>query len=212
MIVVDIETSGVEYGCGIWQIGAIDLDTGHEFFEEGRIDEEDSISEEALKIFDRSGEYLRDKKKKSQEKLLEDFFKWCKSHKGGNFICQHPQFDYSFFKLKAEKYGLKIPINYKAFDLHSVAQMVYKKVHGKLLMKKEKGVVISDMGLSSILQLCGMSDDRRKMKDGKIEKEGRPHDALGDAKLEAECFYRLVYGKNFLPEFKSLPVPDYLKK
>jgi len=50
-IVVDIETSGgspLEHG--IWQIGAIDLNTMEEFLDESRIDNEDKVSEEALKI------------------------------------------------------------------------------------------------------------------------------------------------------------------
>ena len=42
-VVLDIETSGINFEkCGIWQIGAIDLNTGEEFFEDCRIDDEDN--------------------------------------------------------------------------------------------------------------------------------------------------------------------------
>ena len=71
----------------------------------------------------------------------------------------------------------------------------------------------SDMGLNNVLKFCGMEDPRRRIgHDGKRIKEGKAHNALEDAKLEAECFFRLIYGKNLLPEFKQFPIPDYLKK
>ena len=41
------------------------------------------------------------------------------------------------------------------------------------------------------------------IKTGAVIRPGVPHNALEDAKLTAECFSRLVYGKEFLPEFKS---------
>jgi len=43
MIVVDIETSGIDYNrVGIWQIGAIEFE--NQFLEESRIDDEDEIT------------------------------------------------------------------------------------------------------------------------------------------------------------------------
>ena len=52
MIVVDLEMSGLDMAnCGIWQIGAVDLNNPQEiFFEEGRIDDEDVVQSEALKV------------------------------------------------------------------------------------------------------------------------------------------------------------------
>ena len=50
-IVMDLEMSGLNMTkCGIWQIGAIDLNTMEEFLEEGRIDEEDIVEKEALVV------------------------------------------------------------------------------------------------------------------------------------------------------------------
>ncbi len=46
---------------------------------------------------------------------------------------------------------------------------------------------------------------------GKLLRRGLPHNALTDAKLTAECFSRIVYGKNLLEEFKKFPIPEYLR-
>ena len=51
MIVVDLEMSGLDsVKCGVWQIGAIDLETNEIFYDEGKIDSEDSVEEGALKV------------------------------------------------------------------------------------------------------------------------------------------------------------------
>ena len=38
------------------------------------------------------------------------------------------------------------------------------------------------------------------------------NNALEDAKLTAECFSRLLNGKNLFPEYAKFKIPDYLKK
>ena len=78
MIIVDLETSGLDNEkCGIWQIGAVDLeDPENTFFEDGRIDDEDLIEEGALKVTGKTEKELRDNKKKSQRELLVNFFNW----------------------------------------------------------------------------------------------------------------------------------------
>ena len=78
-IVMDIESSGLDkVKCGIWQIGAIDLNDNEEFLEESRIDDEDFVEEDALKVIGKTEEELRDKNKQSQEKLIMNFFDWIK--------------------------------------------------------------------------------------------------------------------------------------
>ena len=209
MIVLDIETSGVDYlRCGIWQIGAIDLNNPENIFlEESRIDEEDLVTESSKKVTGKTDDELRDKSKQSQKKLLERFFEWCKKAKIKNFICQNPQFDTSFLKIRALKYGLEYPFHYRAFDLHSIASLKYKQIKGYFLMREN----YSGMNFSFIINFCGLEDNRIEMEDGKVIKEGTPHNALEDAKLTAECFSRIAYGRVFLEEFKKFEVPDYLK-
>jgi len=200
-IVLDIETSGIDkIRCGIWQIGAVDLVTGEEFLEEARLDDDDEIinlaKKPVLEVIGKTEEELRDKNKQSQKELLESFFKWVESRKMKNFLCQNPQFDVAFLDVKARKYGLKIPFHYRCFDLHNIAQTRYHDLNGKFLVNENH----SDMSLTNILKFCGMEDNRKA------------HNALEDAKLTAECFSRLIYGKNLFPEYAKYPIPEVLKK
>ncbi|UZE93837.1 MAG: 3'-5' exonuclease [Candidatus Pacearchaeota archaeon] len=213
MIVLDIETSGVDFlKCGIWQIGAVDLkNPKNQFLEESRIDNEDIVTEGSMKVTGKTEEEMRDENKQIQKELLERFFDWCKKAKIKNFICQNPQFDTTFLKLKASKYGLEYPFHHRAFDTHSIASLKYKQVKGKFLIEESNGQFCSGLTFTKIIEFCGVEDKRRLMKDGEIVKEGSPHNALTDAKLTAECFSRIVNGKNLLEEFKKFPIPKYLK-
>ena len=56
------------------------------------------------------------------------------------------------------------------------------------------------MGLTNILKLCGMEDNRQA------------HNALEDCKLTGECFSRLIYGKNLFSEYIQFKIPLYLTK
>ena len=211
MIVVDIETSGgfAPDKIGIWQIGAIELENPKNMFlEESRIDDSDIVMEEALKVIGKTEEYLRDKKKQSQKELLEKFFRWAEKIKNKDMLCHNPQFDYSFLKIRADKYNLKFPFHYKCFDLHTIAAIKYLEVNKKFLIEDGK----SGMNSSFIFEFCGLKDERVRVKDGKIAKEGKPHNGLEDAKLEAECFFRIVYGMSLLDEFLKFPVPPYLQR
>ncbi len=213
MIVLDIETSGGHpTENGIWQIGAIDLNTMEEFLEEGRIDDEDKIEVEALKVGGKTEEELRDSNKQSQKELLDKFFKWLETRKMKTLLCYLPEFDQGFLRNKARKYFSADPFwpdSHRPFDLHTIAQIKFFEMNGKFLTKEDNN---SDMGLRNILKLCGMEDERRSVKEGKISREGKPHNALEDAKLTAECFSRLVYGKNLFAEYTKFPVPEELKK
>lgn len=200
MIVLDIETSGADkVKCGIWQIGAIDLNSPSNYFlEEGRIDEEDIISvygeKSALEVIGKNEDYLRNFNKQSQKQLLINFFNWVEKQPFKNFLCQNPQFDVAFLEIKAKRYGLKIPFHYRSFDLHSIAQTKYFELNGMFLVKENH----SDMGLSNILKLCGMEDNRGA------------HNALEDCKLTGECFSRLIYRRVLFNEYSQFKIPDYL--
>jgi len=201
MIVVDIETSGLDFNkCGIWQIGAVDLESMEEFLDEARIDDEDEIIDEGekkvLEIIGKKEKELRDKNKQSQKEMIDKFFKWIKNRKIKNFICQNPEFDVGFLIVKAKKYSLEIPIPHRAFDLHSIAQTRFFQIKGEFLIKEGK----SDLGLTNILDFVGMEDNRKA------------HNGLEDAKLEAECFSRLIYGKNLFKEYSKFQLPKYLQK
>src|SRR3989344_982993 len=190
MIALDIETSGMNIEkCGIFQIGALEIEGNREFFEEARIDNEDLVLDEALKLTNKTENELRDKNKQSQKQMLEKFFQFVENSKTKNLLCQNPSaLDIPIIAIKAKKYGLKTPFHYRAFDLHTLAQTVYYKKYGKFLIKDGK----SDMGLSNVLKMVGKEDDRIQTRDGKIVKEGKEHNAREDARLTAECFKKLV--------------------
>lgn len=209
MIVVDIETSGLDFNkCGIWQIGAIDLDSMKEFLEEAGIDAKDSFQDGAGKVSGKSEKEMRNEGKQSQKEMLEHFLKWLEDKKIKNFICENPQFDWAFVVTKAKKYGFTINFHHRCFDLHSIASLRYFDINKSFLIKENH----SDMSLPNCLKFCGIEDTRRKIEDNEILKEGKPHNALEDCKLEAECFSRLVYGKNLIPEYARFKILGYLLK
>ena len=208
-IVLDLEMSGLNMEkCGIWQIGAVDLNTMEEFLQESRIDKEDIVDQGALKVIGKTEEELRSPEKQSQKEMLINFFRWVETRKLRNFVCQNPQFDVGFLDVRATKYGLKKTFHYRSFDLHTIAQVMYNMINNEFYTEEHH----CKMGLTSIIEFCGMEDNRLQMKGDVVESEGNPHNALEDAKLTAECFYRMLYGKNLFPEYKKYKVPAYLEK
>ncbi len=202
-VVLDIETSGLDKEkCGIWQIGAIDLDDTNEiFFEESKIDNEDMVEDDAAEVIGKNESDLRDKNKQSQKELLENFFKWMQKRKIRNLLCQNPQFDVTFLEIRAKKYGIKKTVQHRAFDLHSIAQTKYLAINdGFLLKRNNDSRMESDMGLTNTLNFCGIPDERGK------------HNALEDCKLTAECFFRIMHGKGLFPEYSQFKIPNYLLK
>lgn len=209
MIIVDIETSGVN--CeknGIWQIGALEFENpSNTFLGESRIDDNDLVDAEALKIIGKTEKELRDKGKQTQKQLLENFFNWVLNIENKILVSHVTPFDYAFLTIKAKKYDLKFPFAHRSFDLHSLAALKYFQIHGKFLIEEGN----SKMNLPKVIEFCGMKDTRIQMKDGKVVQEGTAHNGLDDAKLEAECLSRILYGKNLFREYSHFSVPDYLK-
>jgi DNA polymerase III epsilon subunit-like protein len=215
-IILDIETSGLDkFKCGIWQIGAINANYPglyRYFLDESRIDNGDIIEEGALQVIGKSEKDLRNEKQIQQKNLLENFFKWFEQQNINVVLCQNPQFDVAFIDAKARKYGLKSRIQHRSFDLHTLAQKIYYDIYGKFFIKSENDRLKSDMGLTQILNFCGLPDERIIVKGESVERNGAPHNALDDCKLTGECFFRLMYGKNFFKEYSQYPVPNYLIK
>ena len=214
MIILDLEASGSPPDkVGIWQLAALDSDNPKNiFFEECRIDDEDIVEDIALKLCGKTELELRDKKKQSQKQMLSNFFAWTKTVKIKNFLSQCPFIlDFPILRFKADKYKIEntfFPNNYRTFDLHSIAQTIHYKINKRFLFRENS----SDMGLGNIQRFCGIKDERIQISLGKVVKQGSPHNALEDTKIQAECFSRLIHGKNLLPDFEKFPIPEYLLK
>ncbi len=212
MIVIDIETSGLDFmKNGIISIGAIDFNNPDNFFyEECRIDDEDEITEGAMKINGFGEEEFRSRDKQSQEELIKNFYGWLEKQEV-KMLAGHNVgfFDLNFIKQKAEKYGVKIKSRYRNLDLCSVSQTLYFQVNKRFLLDELNE---NAMNLSKVLEFCGLSDDRISFEENKVKRDGKPHNSLEDAKLAAECFSRLINGKDLFKEFSKFPVPNYLRR
>ena len=212
MIVVDIETTGLDYWKhGIVSIGALCFDNPEEhFYEECRIDDEDEITKEALEINGFGEQEVRSKEKQSQKELIKRFYKWV-DKQPNRILAGHNVgfFDLNFLKARAQKYGIKIKTRFRSMDLCTCAQTRYFQINNKLLLD-DFGE--NAMNLSSVLEFCGIPDERILFHEQKKVKDGKAHNALEDCKLEAECFSRLLQGKSLFPEYKQFPIPEYLKQ
>ena len=214
MIVLDIETSGLTGRNGIWQIGAIELENSRNYFlQESRIDDEDEVTEGAMKVHGKTEKYLRNLKKQSQKQMIMNYLVWVLEVKEKIFLGQNTGWDVSMIQDKTIKYGLEkrfIDIHgQRTLDLHTIAQEKYKKIKGIYLLDKNGK---SAMNLSRVLEFCGLPDERINVRGNEVVKEGKHHDALDDCKLEGECYWRLEEGKNLFPEYSQFPVPHYLTK
>ena len=212
MIVLDLETSGLfPEENGIWQLGAIDLDNPTNcFLEECRLDDDEKYQPQVLQVTGRTESDLRDKNKQSQKQLLESFGKWLSNIKNKTLICQIPSFDIAYLGVKSRKHKVKLYLS-APLDLHTIAAAKYYSINKKFSLKQDGSA--SNFSLGNILAFCGIKDERIKVNNAtkQIIKEGTPHNALEDCKLTAECFSRIVYGKELFEEFKGQSIPDYLR-
>jgi DNA polymerase III epsilon subunit-like protein len=214
MIILDIETTGLTNYCGICEIGAINLDELNNYFvQDCRIDEEDTITAEALKVNGRTLENLKDVSKQSQKELIENYMNWVNNQKEKLFCGQNVGWDISMIQSKAIKYDLHKKFldihSQRSLDLHTIAQERHFDIYGKYFLK---GTGQSAFNLGKILEFCGIPDERINVRGNEILKEGKVHGAFEDCKLEGEVYYRLKYGENLFEEFRNLWIPEYLIK
>ena len=99
----------------------------------------------------------------------------------------------AFLEETAHRYHVNWPLAHRTIDVHSIAYYHIKKRGIEPPQKNSH----SALNLDRILKYVGLSARAKK------------HNALEDAKLEAEALSRLLYGKNLLTEYSSLSVPNY---
>ncbi len=193
MIVVDVEASGTEPSLhSIVSVGAVDFrNPEYQFYEECRIWDGAHVMDEALAVNGFTREQITDPSKQPLEALTAKFINWALNCEEQTFAGQNPSFDRDFLKSSAMRGHLSWPFAHRTVDLHSVA---YAHILGRGIPPPLKNKH-SALNLDSILEYVGIPGG-----------EPKPHNALTGAKSAAECFSRLLYKKNLLPEFAEYPL------
>lgn len=203
MIVIDLEMSGLNANkCGILEIGAIELENPENtFFAKTKLDKEDvvwndpSASSTVEKVLGIDETEMRNPSREDQKEVLRKLSEWTSKIKNKTYVYQN-FIDYQFLRNKCLKYNLPSP-HWRNLDIHSIGQTVYLRIKGQFLLNQEGH---SDLGLKNLSAFVGLKDERTI------------HNALEDAKFEAEILSRLLYGKNLLPEYSKFSIPEKLKK
>ncbi len=203
MIVVDVETTGIDpQKHSIVSVGAIHFPNPENvFYGECRIWDGAEIwegFEGGVSPLDYNGftkEQITDPNKPSVEDLIKKFFDWVSDFPDKTIAGHNPLFDRGFLEASAGMAGLKWTFGYRMIDLHSLVYTHHLRRRIQIPLSKER----TDINIDRALVYAGLPP------------EPRPHNALTGAKMEAEAFSRLIYGRSLLEEFKECPVPEYLK-
>jgi DNA polymerase III epsilon subunit-like protein len=171
MIILDIETSGLDEreNCML-SLGAVEFETGLEFYGECKAYTDAIISEQALAVNGFTYAQANDPTKRVPHELLRNFCEWAIELKHGQLLAgqQVGSFDIKFIKRvfdhNLSHTGIKWPFGYRSVDLHSLAWVKWRE----------------SLSLDGILVKLGLAS------------ETKPHNALTGAKLEAEAFKRLL--------------------
>lgn len=197
MIVVDIETSGLEPDeHSILSLGAVNFNKPEEmFYQDCQVREGAKIDDFALKVNGYSKKEIKDQNKQTEKDLIINFLSWALDSREKIFAALVPNFDYEFIKYCCKIYKINHPFDFRPVDLYSVAHasMIRNKVKP---FKLEKGRVKP----KNIYTYVGMPT------------EPKPHIAINGAKWETEAFHRLLNGKSVFKEFKDYKVPEFLRR
>jgi len=193
MIVVDVETSGVDpQKHSLLSIGAIDFENPKNlFYAECKVFERAHIDQKALEINGMTKEQITDQNKKTDKEILEDFIEWTKTTPEDTIAGQNPSFDRDFLMATAYRYHVNWPFAYRTIDLHSVAYSHLIQNGKNPPTEKEH----SKIDLDYIATYCG------------IELKRGAHNAMEDTLIEAECLSRLIHNHKLLPEYEKFNIP-----
>ncbi len=199
MIVIDIETSGLEpERNSILSIGAVEFENpSNQFYEECRLRDGAEASPEALAVNGFTMAQINDKTKKSLDEMLHDFKVWTdgvedRTPAGHNISA----FDLAFIRHYSRLYGIGLHFGHRSVDTHGLVYGGHLSRGIKPPLKNNR----SDINSDGVMRYVGLPD------------EPRPHNGLTGAKMEAEAISRLLKGKPLLREYEAFPVPEYLKR
>ena len=194
MIVVDVETTGLNpEQNAIVSIGAVNfINTKETFYDECNVFKDAEINLESLKINGFSkNEIIDNENKHSQREIIINFSKWINNQNTEKIIAgQNPSFDRDFLIKIFERNQLNFPFTFRTVDLNTLCV--------NYVIKNNLDFKISKLNTNRIYEILGMPS------------EPNPHNALTGALMETEAFYRLIYGKNILDNYKEYPIPENL--
>jgi len=198
MIVCDVEATGLDNRINsIVSLGAVDFKHPRNiFYRECRIFQEAKIDGAALRVNGFSVKEVRSRSKISLKQLMIEFTRWAYRINDITIAGQNPGFDLGFIASSLERYGLENRFWHRTIDLHSECYAFH--VRNKLRVPLKNNC--SAISLDYTLKFIGLAE------------EPRPHNALRGAKLEAEAFSRLLYGRPLFKEYGVYPLPERLKK
>ena len=196
MVVIDVETTGVDpKKSAMVSIGAVDFSSPErEFYAECRPWDGAHIHDEALAVNGFTREDLFREDRKSLEEVMREFAEWIEPLADRTLAGHNPSFDRGFVNESLRRSGIEARFAHRTIDSHSLAFASFLKSGIDIPLKNNH----TDINLDAVLVHAGLPE------------EPKPHNALTGARMEAEAFSRLIYGKNLLPEFAEYPVPDYL--
>lgn len=197
MIVVDTETTGVDAKlCSLLSLGAVDFDNPtNQFYRECRAFAGAHVEKEALVISGFTEEQIKDPTKQTDREVVVAFLEWMKTCREWTLAGQNPSFDRAFLEKTAHRYHINWPLAHRTVDLHSIAYYHMKKQGIEPPRKNNH----SALNLDRILKYVG------------LPMRAKEHNALEDAKLEAEALSRLLYGKSLLIECGGYGIPSALQ-
>lgn len=196
MIALDVEASGLDpRTASIVSLGAVDTDDPtNQFYDECRVWDGADINDEALVVNGFNREELTDPihGKKTEGELIRDFVAWATDRPTNRtLIAQNVPFDLGFVQQACKRAGIESPFAHRALDLHTLCWL-HMTLRG---IKPPTANHRTALDLTAVLQYCG------------LEQEPKPHNGLTGALCHAECFSRMAYTKNLLPDFSTFPIP-----
>ena len=197
MIVVDVETTGTDPARhAIISIGAIDLaQPTRQFYRECRIWEGAQVQQEALDINGFTHEQVTDPTRSSAEEVIGAFVAFCREVKDRTLGGHNTSFDRNFLQAAVDRHNLFWQFGRRVLDLHSFGWMHMAKTGHDIPSRGGR----SDLSCDAILKYAGLPP------------EPQPHNGLMGAKMEAEAFSRLIYGKGLLEEFAAHEIPEHFR-
>ena len=197
MIVIDTETTGLEPAIhALISVGAIDFENpDNQFYEECGAWKGAHIDKKALEINGFLEKDIVGEGKQPIESLVLKFSAWASGIKEQTFAGENPSMDRDFMRASFQRAGANWFFAYRTFDLHSICYA--HMIRAGLVPPTERNH--TGLNLDAILEYVG------------LPKRAGVHNAMEDAKLEAEAFSRLLYGKNLLAEYGENPMPDKIK-